>query len=400
MKLDFLTLYIVILLNSLTVAIIWGAIAYRYRNFVAARVWLGACVLSTIGGSVLALQGNEGSYIPAVVGNGFVIYGFCLFWVGVRVFYGLSGGWKASAVITAGSLFLLVLLFGSLQGRNLVYAGGQSVPLVIAAYYLISQQRRDLGAMIAAIAMIVGVLGHVIESGLNIGLMLGDVDQDFYSMVESYALLCVIFSGVVWNFGFTVMTIGRLREELADMAMTDDLTGVPNRRQFLATLQGEDQRSRRTGRHFSLMLIDIDHFKRFNDTHGHAFGDRILRQFAEMATAIVRSSDTVFRLGGDEFAILLPETTARQAEKVAAVLVATVREGSGKVEDDERFTISVGVAEWSPDIYVAAVDLTAKADAALYRAKAAGRDDYAISGLKNRKAAMQSHLKLVASNAH
>ena len=73
MKLDFLTLYIVILLNSLTVAIIWGAIAYRYRNFAAARVWLGACVLSTIGGSVLALQGNEGSYVPAVVGNGFVI---------------------------------------------------------------------------------------------------------------------------------------------------------------------------------------------------------------------------------------------------------------------------------------------------------------------------------------
>lgn len=130
MKLDFLTLYIVILLNSLTVAIIWGAIAYRYRNFAAARVWLGACVLSTIGGSVLALQGNEGSYVPAVVGNGFVIYGFCLFWVGVRVFYGLSGGWKASAAITAGSLFLLVLLFGSLQGRNLVYAGGQSVPLL------------------------------------------------------------------------------------------------------------------------------------------------------------------------------------------------------------------------------------------------------------------------------
>lgn len=397
MKLDFLTLYIVILLNSLTVAVIWGAIAYRYRNFAAARVWLAGCVLSTIGGCVLALQGNEGSYVPAVVGNGFVIFGFCLFWVGVRVFYGQSGGLKASVAITAGSLFLLLLLFGSLQGRNLVYAGGQSVPLVLAAWYLLRWHRKDLGAMIAATAMIVGILGHLIESVLNVGLMLGRVDQDFYTTVESYALLCVIFSGVVWNFGFTVMSIGRLREELAELAQTDDLTGIPNRRHFLSLLEAEDKRTRRTGRHFSLMLIDIDHFKSFNDTHGHAFGDRILRQFAEISKAMVRGSDSVFRLGGDEFAIILPETTARQAEKVASVLVATVREGSGRTEDEERFTISVGIAEWTPDIYVAAVDLTAKADEALYRAKAAGRDGYAISGMKNRRPAGQSHLKLVVS---
>lgn len=395
MKLDFLTLYIVILLNSITVAIIWGAIAYRYRNFAAARVWLAGCVLTTIGGCVLALQGNEGSFVPAVVGNGFVIYGFCLFWVGVRVFYGLSGGWKLSAIVTGGSLLLLLLLFDSVQGRNLVYAGGQSVPLVLAAWHLLRWKRHDLGAWIAAGAMIVGVVGHAVESGLNIGLMMGHVDHDFYTMVETFALLCVIFSGVVWNFGFAVMSIERLREELAALAIKDELTGVANRRHFLAVLEAEDKRSRGSNRPFSLLLIDIDHFKGINDTKGHAFGDRILRHFAHIADESIRSGDVLFRIGGDEFAILLPETRARQAEKVAAALVAAVRSRSAVQEGSDGFTISVGVAEWSADMSLISGDLTAQADEALYRAKARGRNGYAIAGLSARPETEGAHPNVV-----
>lgn len=399
MKLDFLTLYIVILLNSITVAIIWGAIAYRYRNFAAARVWLAGCVLTTIGGCVLALQGNEGSFVPAVAGNGFVIYGFCLFWVGVRVFYGLAGGWKLSAIVTGGSLLLLVLLFDSLQGRNLVYAGGQSVPLVLAAYHLLRWKRHDLGAWIAASAMIVGIVGHAIESGLNIGLMMGHVDHGFYLMIESYALLCVIFSGVVWNFGFAVMSIERLREELAALAIKDELTGVANRRHFLTVLEAEDKRSRRNGRPFCLMLIDIDHFKGINDSKGHAFGDRILRHFAQVASESIRGGDVLFRIGGDEFAILLPETTAREAEKVAAALVVAVRTRSALQEGSDGFTISVGVAEWSADMSLIAGDLTAQADEALYRAKAKGRNCYAIAGLSVRTEAEGEHVNVVRLSA-
>lgn len=395
MTLDFLTLYIVILLNSITVAIIWGAIAYRYRTFSAARVWLAGCVLTTIGGCVLALKGNSDGFALAVAGNGFVIYGFCLFWVGVRVFYDLPGGWWVSAAVTAGSLLLLVMLFDSLQGRNLVYAGGQSVPLVLGAWHLLRWKRHDLGAWIAALAMIVGIVGHAIESGLNIGLMMGRVDHGFYLMIESYAVLCVIFSGVVWNFGFAVMSIERLREELAALAIKDELTGIANRRHFLAVLEAEDKRSRRSGRPFSLMLIDVDDFKSINDRNGHAFGDRILRHFAQVADESIRSGDVLFRIGGDEFAILLPETRARQAEKVAAGLVATVRTRSAAQEGSDGFTISVGVAEWSADMSLIAGDLTAQADEALYRAKAKGRNGYAIAGLSARPETEGAGLKVV-----
>lgn len=383
MKLDFLTLYIVILLNSLTVAIIWAAIAYRYRTFTTARIWLLGCILTTLGGGILALQGNEGSYAPAVIGNGVVIFGFCLFWMGIRHFYGLKGGLAVSVAITAASLFALLPLFDSTQGRNLVYAAGQSAPLVLAIWYLLREKRRELGAMIAAFAMIVGVAGHAIESGLNIGLMLGRVDGAFYSEIEAYALLCVIFSGVVWNFGFAVMTIDRLREELSELAHKDDLTGVPNRRQFLVELEAEDRRARRSTLPFSLLLIDIDRFKQINDTKGHAFGDRILRRFVEIVHDSIQSPDTLFRLGGDEFAILLPEVSARQAEEVAGKLVAAVRSRSGVGAKSVRFTISVGVAEWSPDQSLVGGELMAEVDGALYKAKAKGRDGYAIAGLDN-----------------
>jgi diguanylate cyclase (GGDEF)-like protein len=383
MKLDFLTLYIVILLNSMTVVIIWGAIAYRYRTFTTARIWLLGCVLTTVGGGVLALQGNEGSYVPAVVGNGFVIFGFCLFWTGIRHFYGVPGGLRASAAITAMSLIALLPLFDSVQGRNLVYATGQSVPLVLASWYLLREKRRELGAMIAAFAMIVGVVGHALESGLNIGLMAGRVDATLYTAIESYVLLCVIFSGVVWNFGFAVMSIDRLREELSDLAHKDDLTGAPNRRRFLAELEAEDRQARRSALPFSLLLIDIDRFKQINDTNGHAFGDRVLRRFVEIVQENIRSRDTLFRLGGDEFSILLPGAAARQAEEVASRLVVAVRSQSNAGARSVRFTISVGVAEWSPGHSLVGGELMMEADGALYKAKEQGRDGYAIAGLNN-----------------
>jgi diguanylate cyclase (GGDEF)-like protein len=225
--------------------------------------------------------------------------------------------------------------------------------------------------------------------------MMGHVDHGFYLMIESYVLICVIFSGVVWNFGFAVMSIERLREELAALAIKDELTGIANRRHFLAVLEAEDKRSRRSGRPFSLMLIDVDDFKSINDRNGHAFGDRILRHFAQVADESIRSGDVLFRIGGDEFAILLPETRARQAEKVAAGLVATVRTRSAAQEGSDGFTISVGVAEWSADMSLIAGDLTAQADEALYRAKAKGRNGYAIAGLSARPETEGAGLKVV-----
>ena len=145
MALDFLTLYIVILLNSLTVSVIWAAVSYVYRYFITARIWLAGCLLSVIGGAVLSLQGNEGALVPAIAGNGFVVFGFCLFWVGVRHFYGAGGGWKASALITIASMLCMIAAFESWNWRNVAYATAQSVPMLLAAAFLLRRPERKLG---------------------------------------------------------------------------------------------------------------------------------------------------------------------------------------------------------------------------------------------------------------
>jgi diguanylate cyclase (GGDEF)-like protein len=373
--LDFLTLYIVILLNSLTVSVIWAAVSYVYRSFITARIWLAGCLLSVIGGAVLSLQGNEGALVPAIVGNGFVIFGFCLFWVGVRHFYGAGGGWKASIAITIVSMLCMVAAFESWNWRNVVYATAQSVPMLLAAIFLLRRPERKLGDWIAAAAMLIGVGGHAVETALNFALMGGYTDRSFYNVVESYALLCVIFSGVVWNFGFVVMAMDRLRDEVAALASKDALTGLPNRHLFLERLAAEVMRSGRTGRPFAVFIIDLDLFKEINDEHGHAAGDDALRHLAHILSSHLRPTDFPARYGGDEFCAVLPETTAAQAKSCASALVEAVRSQPWRWQGRSfPLSVSLGAAVWSKASPTQPESLMEQADQALYAVKKRGRN--------------------------
>ncbi len=380
MTFDILTLYIVILLNSMTVAVIWAAVAYSYRSFLAARYWLAGCLLTMVGGAVMALHGNGGGpVLAAVLGNGLVIFGFCLFWVGIRRFYRESGGMLASAIITAASLIALYVTFDNGQGRNLVYAVAQSIPMLLGATVLLHPQRRKLGAWIAASAMIVGVLGHAAETTFNFALAEGLIAEELYRRIEAYALLGVIFSGVLWNFGFAIMTIDRLRNEVAALAIEDELTGLPNRRRLLERIADEEARSARTHRAFALLMMDLDNFKQLNDSYGHGAGDAALRHFAGTVTAQIRKNDLLARLGGDEFCIILPETDGTHAAALAAIIAHAVRHAPLRWQGETiAMTVSIGVAAWSSD--TAEGEMLARADRALYTVKAQGRDGVSLDG--------------------
>ncbi len=378
MPLDILTLYIVILLNSMTLAVIWAAVAYTYRSFIAARYWLAGCLLTMTGGAVMALHGNGGGpVLAAVIGNGLVIFGFCLFWVGIRRFCRQSGGLPASAAITAASMVCLIITFDNGQGRNLVYAVAQSIPMLLGAMVLLHPQRRKLGASIAAVAMIVGVLGHATETGFNFALAQGLIAEAQYRRIETYALLVVIFSGVLWNFGFAVMTIDRLRSEVEALAVKDELTGLPNRRFLLGRIAEEEARSQRTGRPFALLMMDLDNFKTLNDTLGHAAGDAALRHLAKTVSGQIRRNDLFARLGGDEFCIVLPETDGALAVALAAAIAEAVRHAAFRWQGEGvAITASIGVAAWHADAIEG--DTLARADLALYSVKAQGRDGFSL----------------------
>lgn len=167
-------------------------------------------------------------------------------------------------------------------------------------------------------------------------------------------------------------------EELAYLADHDALTGLYNRRFLMTTMKHELERSRRTGGSASAVMIDLDHFKHVNDTHGHLAGDAVLRAFADVLRSQIRKMDFVGRYGGEEFLAFLPSQGERDAEQVVRRLQKVIR--GMEVEHDDvklRVTASFGIATHSPtDKDTFAMDLLLRADQALYRAKENGRDRY------------------------
>jgi diguanylate cyclase (GGDEF)-like protein len=164
-------------------------------------------------------------------------------------------------------------------------------------------------------------------------------------------------------------------EQLRQMAITDSLTRASNRRHFMELAARELERSRRYGRQFSLIMLDIDLFKNVNDTHGHDTGDQVLVTFVEQARMELRQNDLLARFGGEEFVALLPETdlvgAGNVAERIRRRMEALrIENGAGKTV---RFTVSAGVAGYSRDIED--MDSLLKlADTALYKAKDLGRN--------------------------
>jgi diguanylate cyclase (GGDEF)-like protein len=170
--------------------------------------------------------------------------------------------------------------------------------------------------------------------------------------------------------------------ELYEKVITDDKTGVRNYHFFRIRLHEEFDRARRYGKDLGLLMIDIDGFKALNDTHGHPAGDVVLRELAGLLSAGQRSVDVIARYGGEEFAAVLPETPVAGARAFAERLRQRVAAHLFSLPSGEtvRLTVSLGVAAY-PQPEVSTVDtLLGRADAALYRAKAQGKNRVCVDG--------------------
>jgi diguanylate cyclase (GGDEF)-like protein len=182
--------------------------------------------------------------------------------------------------------------------------------------------------------------------------------------VPAAAVLWMVIAGIA---GITVSELARQREGLqarmARMARTDVLTGLPNRRAWEEELPREIQRAKRSGRPLCAALLDLDHFKQFNDLYGHQAGDDHLREAARVWRQRLRTTDLLARHGGEEFAVLLTGTGLAEAKEV----IEALRDAVPREE-----TVSAGVAEW--DEAENGRQLMARADLALYEAKRGGRD--------------------------
>jgi diguanylate cyclase (GGDEF)-like protein len=262
------------------------------------------------------------------------------------------------------------------------------------AYAAITRLRNVTLALIATVLLAIGLAGYLL--GLTIVGPLGRLTKGASKVAggdlevnlplhghSEVSYLTVVFNEMVGRLrkfrdeNVTMNQELRVRnDELQKLSITDSLTGLYNRAQLSQVLAKELARSQRHLHPFSILMIDIDHFKRFNDTHGHQAGDDMLRRVAEIIRSSLRASDVAARYGGEEFLILLTETEPEKALHFADRLRSEV-EGI-RSQDKKTATVSVGVASF-PDDGDDVESIIREADVALYRCKRRGRNQVALA---------------------
>lgn len=218
-----------------------------------------------------------------------------------------------------------------------------------------------------------------------VGFSVEDLYRPWKQKAAIVIVVTLLFCGAILGLVFYLQRelAKRIRAEaaFAELASTDKLTGLPNRRKFDETLESEWQRSARSGLPISLLMIDVDHFKAYNDEYGHLGGDAVLSNVGKTLRETIRTTDFAARFGGEEFAVILPDSDAFAATVVAERIRSEIEAAmlphrgvpSGYV------SLSVGTASCLNHRNRTSSDMIAAADAALYAAKAAGRNQVARS---------------------
>jgi diguanylate cyclase (GGDEF)-like protein len=378
------TLWTAYVVNFLALGLVWAYVARSYPKFEAARFWTGSAFVAAGGAALAMLRMFTDSLLPLLVASIVLIFAVCLGAMGVKRFYDQPVSWRGTAAITglsfAGLTFFMVG-YDSSTMRVLIYSLGQCLPLALTLKLLLSPQhgRSSPGARLAATVAILIIAIYVVRAASNLLPVSVSSGLTFaqFSPLQSALVLLLMFLSMAWNFGCLLMAMDRLRNEVADLALLDDLTGVGNRRHLLQRLTEECAKSERSGEPFALLVIDLDGFKAINDTYGHAAGDACLQHFTLMAQTRLRPGDMLARSGGDEFCIVVPASTLREGAMIARRVLEVCREDAAAcVGADIPIALSIGVAQWTREIGPFPDRLMAAADHALYAAKKDGKNCY------------------------
>ncbi|MHB9098424.1 MAG: GGDEF domain-containing protein [Syntrophales bacterium] len=366
---------------SITMVLIWGT----HRTHPGFGFWAAGNAASAAGFLLFALRGMIPDIFTIVVANVLVFSTAALYLEGTRRFRGVAGSRTLSIVLV---VFLAASISYYTYADNDVGMRMVLVSLLVALFYalgaweLLGNAPPDLrfsyrftGSLFAIYSLF--MFTRVLLTVLNPG------PYDLYApnLMQTFTFLLPLLLGIAWTFGFVMLNSERLevdlksaQVELQRLATTDFLTGISNNRSFFATGEREIQRARRYGRPLGVLMFDIDHFKRINDTYGHAAGDQVLVAITAACRNFLRDIDVFGRLGGEEFAILLPETDLAGGRTTAERLRSAIAKiGIEAGAATLHITISLGVSVLSPDDDQIEQVLK-RADDAMYEAKRDGRN--------------------------
>ena len=378
------TLWTVFVINFLALGLIWAYVMRCYPSFGAARFWTGSAFVAAAGAAMAMLRVIfPDTLVPLLFAGTTLVLAICFATMGIQKFFSRPVSWLHTS-LNIGFAFVglsfFIFVYDSVPARMTVFTMAQVLPMAVGLKLLLTphEGRINPGARLAGVVTILILTIFAARlAGAVTGVGAGFSYMQF-SPVQSVVILVLVFLSMALNFGFLLMAMDRLRNEVADLALLDDLTGVGNRRHLVQRLTEECARSERSGQGFALLVIDLDGFKLINDTYGHAAGDACLQHFTLMAQTRLRPGDMLARTGGDEFCIVLPSSSLREGAMIARRVLEVCRADAEQcVGSDIPIAVSIGVAQWTAEMGAFPDRLIAAADHALYAAKKAGRNGFA-----------------------
>lgn len=340
--------------------------------------WAMAILLETLTWMLIAARGTIPDVFSIVVANGLKAAAHALILAAIYEFQQRRAPrWQYLAPV-ALTLVTMAILMDDMRGRfiwgSLIYG----FQMVLVARALLSDQETRAGRAwrllfggIVVVMLVLGLRAVVALSGYSEFAQPQNTAAPHPVQIISF--IAVMATALLGSIGFVLMVKERADREIMHLAMTDSLTQVPNRRALME--HAEHALARRSGSPLALLMIDVDLFKRINDTHGHPTGDEVLRKVASRLAGRLRGHDLLGRYGGEEFCVVAPDTDTEGALTLAESLRETIASTPFATECGELpVSVSIGISHCPTSVTRELKEVLAEADAALYIAKQSGRN--------------------------
>ena len=380
MNVDIRTLFLVLGIVDVMQVIVFFLLYLVNRAYKGIGWWVLGSALSAAGLGIVLLQDVVSiERVSIVAASALLVSGQIFLYIGVMRFLGKQENrWL---VISVFALFLLAFLYYSyvnndITARTVIVSVTTAAVSLLTADRLFINKSRPIAASANFTAAVLLVSGGYFMVRALLTLISSPVNSIFApALTPTVVLLVSLIEGILLTFGFIIMINQRLVGRLNQLAVTDELTGIYNRRVFMEIAEREMARFLRYQTEFSFVKIDVDRFKSINDTYGRILGDRVLKELAGTLSMRVRKVDIVGRLGGEKFGVVLPETGLTGARLAALRLHAALKQIEIRSDSGEHVKLKISMGASAAVDGDSSLDmLIARADAALNLAKQHGRD--------------------------